>query len=43
MKCEEGSLIWTDILEQHRQWKMNMRFGRWHISNLYMAGSQKSV
>jgi hypothetical protein len=33
-KCQEGPHIWKDTLEQHRQQKINMRFGIWNVKRV---------
>ena len=40
MKCSHRMpRTWTDTLVQTKQWKMDMRFGTWNVTSLYVAGS----
>jgi len=42
MKCYSGPQTWMDSLEQHRQRKMDMRFGTWNVSR-FSENSSKLV
>jgi hypothetical protein len=40
MKCYIEQRTWTDSLDKRPQpRKMDIRFGTWNVTNLYMAGS----
>jgi len=36
-------LVWTDILVQSKQWKMDMRSGTWNVRSLYRSDSFRST
>ena len=38
-KSSQFPRAWTDPLVRPKQWRRDMRFGRWNVRNLYRAGS----